>query len=92
MLVHTLPRELLGRVMPLQDLPKHKCAREDVDFVVVFRMRMPQLGCLPVDSTHQAAYHRPCRLLDFGETKVRDLGNTLTRDQDVRRLAVPMND
>ena len=47
--VHALPGELLVRQMPLEHLPKHHRARKHVYLVVVFRMRVPELGGLPVN-------------------------------------------
>lgn len=47
-----LPRELLVRHMPLEHLPVHQGARENIDFVVVLGMRMPKFGRLPVNGAH----------------------------------------
>ena len=92
MLVHTLPRELLVRVVPLENLPIHHREREHVDLVVVLGMRVPKLRRLPVHGAHQAADHRTRRLLDLRETKVCDLCDALGCDEDVRRFAIAVDD
>lgn len=91
MLVHAFPWKLLAVNMPLEHLPEYHCAREDVHLVVVFRMRVPELGRLPVDSPNQAADHRTSRLLDFRETKVGDLRHAFGCDEDVRGLAIAVD-
>lgn len=92
MLVHALPGVLLVRVVPLQDLPVHHRAGEHVHLVVVLGVRMPQLWRLPVHRADHTPNHRPRRLLHLGETEVRDLGDTLRGDKDVRRLAIAVDD
>ena len=87
-----LPRELLVRNMPLEHLPKDHRTRENINLMVVLRMRVPELGRLPVDGADQASNHRSCRLLDFSQAKVGDLRTTLGGDEDVGRFAVPVND
>ena len=53
---------------------------------------MPELWRLPVDGSNETANHRPGRLLHFCETEVCDLRNAFGGDEDIGRLAVPMND
>lgn len=86
-----LPRILLRRVVPLKHLPEHHRAREHIDLVVVLRMCVPELGCLPVDGSDQALHHGPRGLLDLCQPKVGDLGRNFTGDEDVRGLAVTMD-
>jgi hypothetical protein len=78
---------------PLTDLPKYESNRVDVDFLVVPRMRHPQLGRLPVnrpDETPDHALHR--RLDDPCESKVANLGDALSGDEDVGALDIAVND
>ncbi len=53
---------------------------------------MPEFGCLPIDSPHETPNHRPRRLLDLRKSEIRDLGRPFGSDEDVRRLAIAMND
>ena len=92
MLVHTLPRELFVAHVPLKHLPKDHSTREDVDLVVVLWVWMPELGSLPIDRTNHAPDHRTCGLLYLCQAEVGDLRHTLGGDEDVRRLAVTVND
>lgn len=87
-----LPWEFLVWQMPLQHLPVNHGTREHVHFMIVLGMRMPQLRRLPVDSADQATDHRPRRLLHFGQAEVCNFGSATRSNEDVRRLAVPMND
>lgn len=61
--------------MPLEDLPKHHSARKHVNLVIILRMWMPELWSLPIDRTNEATHHRSRRLLDFGQSKVGNLGD-----------------
>lgn len=87
-----LPREFLVRIMPLQHLPIYTRARKDVNAVVVFGMSLPQLWCLPVHCANETSNHRSRGLFDFGQPEVGDFSRALRSDEDIRRLAVPMND
>lgn len=91
-LVHALPRELLVQNMPLQDLPEDHRAGEHIDLVVVLRMRVPELGRLPIDGADQATDHGTGRLFHLRKTKVGDLGNTPRSNEDVGGLAVAVDD
>lgn len=55
-----LPWEFLVRYVPLEDLPKYHTTRENVNFMIVLRVCMPELGRLPVHSADQTAHHGPC--------------------------------
>lgn len=79
-------------LMPLEHLPIYHCARKDVDLEVVFRLRVPQLWCLPVDCPDQTSDHRPSRLFDFGESEVCDLGDAFVGDENVGGFAIPVDD
>lgn len=83
MFVHTLPGELLVRQMPLEHLPEHHRAREDIDLVVVLRVWVPKLGGLPVHGPDETSNHRSGGLLDFGKPKVCDLRNASRGNEDV---------
>ena len=87
-----LPWELLIRYVPLESLPENHSAREDIHFVIVLRMRMPELRRLPVNSPDETANHGTRRLLDLGQAEVRDLRRPVPGDEDIRGLAVAMND
>ena len=78
--------------MPLKHFPEDHRTGEDINFVVVLRMWVPELRGLPVNRPDQTADHRPSRLLDLSQPKVCDLGNPLRCDENVRRLAISMND
>jgi hypothetical protein len=78
--------------MPLQHFPVHRATRKHVDFMIVFGVRMPQLWCLPIDSTNKAADHGASALFHLGQTEVGDLGNPFRGNEDVRGFAITMND
>lgn len=92
MFVHALPREFLLLDMPLQHLPVHHGARENVYLMIVLGVCMPQLRRLPVDGTNQATDHGPRRLLHLSQTKVCNFGSPARGDEDVGGLAIAMDD
>ena len=92
MLVHAFPRVLLFSPMPGQDFPEDHTATKHIHFMIVFRMRVPELRGLPVDSPDQAADHRVGRLLDLRKTKVGYFCRPFGCDEDIGRLAVTVND
>ena len=53
---------------------------------------MPELGSLPIDGPNETLDHRPSGLLDFGQSKVGNLGGDFAGDENVRRLAIPVDD
>ena len=60
--------------------------------MIIFWVWVPQLGRLPIDSTDETANHGARALLHFGQTKVGDLGYAFRSDENVRGLAVTMDD
>jgi hypothetical protein len=92
MLVLAFERISLHGLVPLQHFPVDESRRVDVDFFVVPRMRVPQLGRLPVDGPDERPDHRLGRVFDPREAKVGNLGDPLRRDEHVGRLDVAVDD
>jgi len=83
MLIHPFPGILLARILPRQHLPEYHGAGEDVNLVVVLRVRMPQLWSLPVDGPNKALHHRSRGLFHLRETEVCNFGGDLSSDEDI---------
>ena len=78
--------------MPLERLPKYHGTGKDIDLVVVFWMRVPELWRLPIHSSNETANHRSSRLLHLGQPKICNLGRAFGGDKDIGRFAVSMDD
>lgn len=76
----------------MEHLPINHSTRKYVYFMVIFRMWMPKLRSLPIDSSDEAPNHRVGRLLHFREPEVCDLGGVVGGDENVGRLAVTVDD
>ena len=60
--------------------------------MIILRVGMPQLWCLPIHSADQTSHHGPSRLLDLRQPKVGNLRLPLGSDENVGGLAVTVDD